>query len=349
MNIYNFLQLERAPKLDLHVHLQGSGNLHVMNYLINKNKLTVRAQILHDKKLNIRLQLYSELMSVLLAEKTTISDITSLFDYRTTDQFFTTYKFLNLFINSISDLDLYIKGVVIKLIKQNIVYSDIIISLPELVDQRMDIQQILMLLNKYTKLKQIKINWWIDLVRHRGAENALNLLKSVIQSDTQNTICGINLGGDEKKETLESFQSVFYLAQENGLKINLHDGETQFVANQKIYQNYGINRIAHGLCYIQKNNLHNFLIEVCLSSNYKTKIINSVYSHPLFKSIGNLNNVVICTDDSTLFETSLAKELSYILAFYGKKKLIEVIKASLFCVNTQTGEAIIKWYYKNIE
>ena len=121
MNIYNFLQLERAPKLDLHVHLQGSGNLHVMNYLINKNKLTVRAQILHDKKLNIRIQQYSELMSVLLAEKTTISDITSLFDYRTTDQFFTTYKFLNLFINSISDLDLYIKGVVIKLIKQNIV------------------------------------------------------------------------------------------------------------------------------------------------------------------------------------------------------------------------------------
>lgn len=123
MNIYNFLQLERAPKLDLHVHLQGSGNLHVMNYLINKNKLTVRAQILHDKKLNIRIQQYSELMSVLLAEKTTISDITSLFDYRITDQFFTTYKFLNLFINSISDLDLYIKGVVIKLIKQTLLQT----------------------------------------------------------------------------------------------------------------------------------------------------------------------------------------------------------------------------------
>ena len=32
MNIYNFLQLERAPKLDLHVHLQGSGNLHMAIY-----------------------------------------------------------------------------------------------------------------------------------------------------------------------------------------------------------------------------------------------------------------------------------------------------------------------------
>lgn len=349
MNIYNYVQLYRAPKLDLHVHLQGAGNLHVISYLINKNRTAVRTQLLDDIKLYERLKQYAKIMNILQSNKTTITDITSLFDYDSINDFFATYRFLNLFIKSASDLNLYLKGIVIDLIRQNIVYVDVIISLPELVAQGIEIPEILAQLGRYNKIRNIRINWWIDLVRHSGAENAVNLLKTVIQCDVQNTITGINLGGDEKAETLASFEPVFHLARENNLKINLHDGETQVVANQEKYVEYGVNRIAHGLCYIQKGICRNFLIEVCLSSNYNTKVIKSVYSHPIFDCSTRIRNIVLCTDDSTLFKTNLAKELSYILEFYGKQKLIDVVENSLKYVAQEEAVDIIKWYQDNIE
>lgn len=349
MTIYNYLQLYRAPKLDLHIHLQGSGNLHVIEYLINKNRTVVYQKLLQDGALYDRLSQYPRIMKILGSHWTTTAQIVSLFDYDSINDFFATYKFLSLFINSTSDLNLYLKGFVINLIKQNIVYADVIVSLPELVAQGIEIPDILTLLDRFNKKNNIKINWWIDLVRHSGAENAYHLLKTIVQHNYVNIITGINLGGDEKAEDLESFEQVFSLAKKKGLKINIHDGETQHVANQEKYIKYGINRIAHGLSYIQEESCHNVVIEVCLSSNSKTKILKSVFDHPIFQCCNRLDNIVLCTDDSTLFCTNLVKELSYVLTVYGKKKLIDVVENSLNCVSYKESTEIIRWYQRNIE
>ena len=44
----NYLTLFKAPKIDLHLHLQGAANMHVFSHLVNINKHTVINQILND-------------------------------------------------------------------------------------------------------------------------------------------------------------------------------------------------------------------------------------------------------------------------------------------------------------
>lgn len=347
MILHDYLKLCRAPKIDMHMHLQGTGNLHVISYLIKKNKPDVIKQIENDKRLLKKFANSSRIMNFLYSDCMYIDEDSDLFEYSTIQDFFLTYNFLNMFIRSISDFKLYLKGVIIKLEKQNIVHADIIVSLPELIDQGLSIRFILCCLDKIKKTSHISVNWWIDLVRHRGPDNAMNLLEMVIQNNYEGTIYGINLGGDEKTENLDSFKEVFLCAKNNGLKIVVHDGETQFVMNETIYKQYDIIRVGHGLNYIRDNVFIEGLIEVCLGSNYNTKIIEHIYKHPIFEDEYKLNNIVICTDDGTLFKTNLAKELSYILTFYGKSALIRVVSNALRYADLAYKEAILNWYENN--
>ena len=170
---------------------------------------------------------------------------------------------------------------------------------------------------------------------------------AVVKNNIECTIYGINLGGNEKAEDLNSFKEVFKYAKKNGLRISVHDGETQFVMNERIYKEFGINRIGHGLNYIENNLFLDGMIEVCLSSNYSTKIIGEIYNHPIFHSKRKLNNIVICTDDGALFKTNLARELLYVFNYYGKNGLIMVIDNSMRCVDFATKESMLNWYKNN--
>ena len=347
MILYDYLKLHRAPKIDAHMHLQGSGNLHVVSFLIHKNKLAVKKQIESDRELFEKFAKSSRIMDFLYSDYMYIDEDSALFEYDSIQDFFLVYKFLNMFIRSQSDFILYLKGVIIKLKKQNIVHADIIVSLPELIEQGLSIELIISSLNKIKKNCDIGLNWWIDLVRHRGVDKAKKLLSAVVKNNIECTIYGINLGGDEKIEDLNRFKKVFKYAKKNGLRINVHDGETQFVMNERIYKEFGINRIGHGLNYIENNLFLDGMIEVCLSSNYSTKIIGGIYNHPIFHSTRKLDNIVICTDDGALFKTNLARELLYVFNYYGKNGLIMVINNSMRCVDFATKESMLNWYKNN--
>lgn len=342
----NYLTLFKAPKIDLHLHLQGAANMHVFSHLVNINKHTVINQILNDDFLYERYSKNNEIQEFLESGKLALN-----FSFLTINDFFAMYRFMCLFIRCKKDLYLYIKGVIINLINQNIIYSDIIISLPELLEQNIKIDEIINVLNEFKDIKDIKINWWIDLVRHNGNKKCLTMLEKIIKHDSDHIIYGINLGGKESSYALNEFSELFKLANDNDLKINIHDGEIRSVDNNYYYKKYGISRIAHGLNYIQKGNVHNLSIEVCLTSNVNTKIINSVYEHPLFESRKNTNNICICTDDPTLFQTNLALELLYVLEFYNKDVLIKIITNSLEAsgLNYKKRYKIIKWYIDNIK
>lgn len=65
----NYLTLFKAPKIDLHLHLQGAANMHVFSHLVNINKHTVINQILNDDFLYERYSKNNEIQEFLESGK----------------------------------------------------------------------------------------------------------------------------------------------------------------------------------------------------------------------------------------------------------------------------------------
>ena len=77
-----------------------------------------------------------------------------------------------------------------------------------------------------------------------------------------------------------------------------------------------ITRIAHGFCVkdpsvIEEIKDKNIPLDICISSNFLTKNIKHIIDHPLKSLVEHGLRITIGTDDPTVFNTDMSKELRY--------------------------------------
>lgn len=318
--------LHNIKKFELHMHLQGAITIKVFQSLYIKNKEEVYKYIFSDEKRKKRFLTTPNIARFMDKDAVDRKVIKELLVYRNILDFFATFRFINLFIKTIQDLDMVIKGVIDELIKQNIVYADILVSLPELLDQGFTIQEIMNELGKYGVNDNIKVNWWLDMVRSKDKNKTIELLDKVIKNNTNQTVFGIHIGGNEMVCDIKTYKEVVKIARTNGLQVEVHDGETIEVNSMNWYKKVKIGRITHGVSYLNRKDKIKIPIEVCLSSNKCTSLIANVDNHPIMQSAEHIKKICICTDDPTLFQTNLVNELMYIYKKYhlwGLKKVME--------------------------
>ena len=127
-------------------------------------------------------------------------------------------------------------------------------------------------------------------------------------------VCAVDIAGAEGLFPTENFAPVFAKAREYGVPMTLHAGEAAGPDSMKTALSFGTKRIGHGVAAINDPELikrlidENVTLEVCVTSNYHTKVVPAINMHPIHKLLEAGVHVTVNSDNRTCSRTTLQKE-----------------------------------------
>src|SRR6202522_1437006 len=165
----------------------------------------------------------------------------------------------------------------------------------------------------------LSLYWIFDAVRHFTVEEAERVFRKAIEMCPHSpSIIGIGLGGDERRTGSMPFHALYDRAARAGLRLTNHAGET--TGPEAIWEalTIGSERIGHALSAIQDSKLIEELrvrstpLELNPTSNVRTGVCASFAEHPLRRLFDAGLLVTLNSDDPAFFGSDLANE--YLLA-----------------------------------
>ncbi|RDX68165.1 Adenosine deaminase-like protein [Mucuna pruriens] len=148
-------------------------------------------------------------------------------------------------------------------------------------------------------------------------------------------VVGIDLSGNPAVGEWITYLPALKFAQEQGLYVTLHCGE---VSNSKeIHDMLDLlpQRIGHA-CFFEEEHWRrlkssNIPVEICLTSNIRTLSVPTIDAHHFVDLYNAKHPLVLCTDDSGVFSTSLSNEYKIAASSFGlgRKELFELSKNAI--------------------
>ena len=127
-------------------------------------------------------------------------------------------------------------------------------------------------------------------------------------------VVAFGIGGDEERGPAEWFKEVFRFAQQAGLRLTAHAGETCGPESVWAALELGAERIGHGIRSIEDPVLvrhlrdHDIPLEISISSNVATGVVARIEDHPVRRLYDAGVPIVLNTDDPAMFRTTLTAE-----------------------------------------
>ena len=137
-------------------------------------------------------------------------------------------------------------------------------------------------------------------------------------------VCAVDIAGAESLYPTERFAPVF--EREYGLPSTIHAGEAAGPESMKTALAFGAKRIGHGVAAVEDPELVRRLIEeqitleVCVTSNYQTKVVPSIEAHPIRRLFNAGVRVTVNSDNRTVSNTNVRKELDILRNVFGFKE-----------------------------
>lgn len=127
-------------------------------------------------------------------------------------------------------------------------------------------------------------------------------------------IAGLDLAGPESAVPMSEFESLFHFAYQSGLPFTIHAGECGDYENISCAISFGARRIGHGCAarfseecmrLLEKEQI---ILEMCPTSNVQTKAVSALSEHPIRMFFDRGIAVTVNTDNMTVSDTTLDKE-----------------------------------------
>jgi len=285
--------IRRLPKAELHLHLEGSATGQVLHTL--SRKYGTEYQELPPEQLVASMFRFDDFRGFLNCYRTICAHLREPQDYV-------------LILDSLAD---YCR-------RENIRYAEVIASPAIPWSGGRDGEAVMVaLLERSAEIEaqgQVCIRWILDCVRQFGEESARRTAELAAQYHDRG-IVAIGLGGDEKSLAMTEYERVFHWAKANGLYIHVHAGEVG--GPDQVWDALtvlGANRIGHGIQAARDTRLMEYLrnhavaLDICLTSNLKTRAWAPISSHPFGLLWKRGVPVTLNTDDPGVFQTSLTDE-----------------------------------------
>jgi adenosine deaminase len=159
--------------------------------------------------------------------------------------------------------------------------------------------------------------------RHRPEEGVSTAMVA-IEAAEKGLACGIDLSGDETRFPVSYFRDAFTRARSAGLRITVHAGEwagpeSVWGAIRQLYAE----RIGHGVRSQEDPELIRFLreeaitLEICPTSNICTGVFGALAEHPLRRYYEEGLKVTVSSDDPPLFGTDIEREYALLESAFG--------------------------------
>ena len=292
--------LNKIPKIELHCHLDGSVRPETMyEFMSDKNK-----------ELGIDLEEFEELVMV-KGECNSLKEYLEKFSYPL----------------GVMQDEKNIERIAYELLedlsKQNVKYVEIRFA-PFLHMEKgllFDevVQGVLRGMDKAKRDFNILSNAILICMRHQPVEESIKVVEYG-EKYLNKGVVAIDLAGNEHDFPPEIHEKAFKLAYEKGYNITIHGGETGIVENiPKSVEILHACRIGHGTAAIKDNCVmemlkdKNITLEMCPISNIQTKAVNSIKEYPIREYLDMGISVTINTDNTTVSNTSLAKEYKLLM------------------------------------
>ena len=150
--------------------------------------------------------------------------------------------------------------------------------------------------------------------RTYGPDSCWQELKAVIEGRDRGVVA-VDVAGDESGYPAELFVEHFHYAQEAGMRITVHAGETTSADQVKqAITNLGAERLGHAIRAVDDPAVmdliaeHSIGIESCLTSNIQTSLVPSYAQHPLPVYLRRGLLVTLNTDSPVISDIDLASE-----------------------------------------
>jgi len=281
--------LEALPKVELHVHLEGSIPIETLWELVQKyggDPALPNQEALQQK-----------------------------FVYRDFPHFIETWVWKNRFIREYEDLTFIAEAVARDWKAQNIQYVETFCSPGDFHRQGLETQKILEAVRTgLDRVQSIRINIVADLIRDFGPERGAPTLEEINEARDLGVI-GVGIGGSEQAFPPEPFANIYERARDLGFYTSAHAGEA--AGPESIWgaiRTLKVDRIGHGTRAIEDRELVEYLakeqipVELNPISNVRTGVIDSIEAHPVKAYWDAGIPISINTDDPKMFGNSLVDE-----------------------------------------
>ncbi|XP_021294696.1 adenosine deaminase-like protein [Herrania umbratica] len=174
-----------------------------------------------------------------------------------------------------------------------------------------------------TTRKKLYVRFLLSIDRRESTEAAMETVKLALEMRDSGVV-GIDLSGNPIVGSWTTFLPALKYAREQGLCITLHCGEVPNQEEITAMLDFLPHRIGHACCFEKENwrKLKSLKIpvEICLTSNIRTETISSIDNHHFADLYKAKHPLVLCTDDSGVFSTSLSGEYRLASSAFGLRK-----------------------------
>jgi len=322
------IDLKKYPKVELHCHLDGSLSLETIKEIIPKDKLP-----LSDKDIFKLLKVSENCKN--------LSEYLEKFDL----------PLLGLQTNE--NLELAAYNMIKDVAAENIRYIEVrfapALSTNSGLSMGDIIQSVVNGLKKGEKDFNVYTNCIVCAMRQFSYKENSKMLK-IAKDYLGHGVCALDLAGDEIKYPTKNHIDLFKLAKDMNFPYTIHSGETGSIENVVLAVELEAKRLGHGIALGRDKNLMdevkklNIGIEMCPSSNIQTRAVENYDTYPMGKFLENEMLVSVNTDNRTVSDTTMTKELEIVQNLYGNKIENLVEKIYINSVTTAFAEDSMKDY-----
>lgn len=287
--------ISRLPKVELHIHLEGSIQPETLRELS-----MVKGRLVQETEAWVR------------------ERVRQGYRYGGIREFLEAFKLVTLLLETPADYALATTRLVEALAKQNVKYAEIILAAGVILWKKQPLDAIFTAVSEAGSAAErrcgVRVNWIFDAIRHFGAEHAREVLGWAAKF-RQRGVLALGIGGDEERGPAELFTEVFREARDQGLHVVAHAGEACGPESvRKAVELLGAERIGHGLSAARDAAVLALLrdrsipVEVCPTSNLATGVLARLEDHPLPSFLKAGLVVTLNSDDPAMFGTDLERE-----------------------------------------
>jgi aminodeoxyfutalosine deaminase len=280
--------IRQLPKAELHLHLEGAVDAATLVELRKRH-----------------------------AEAATLAETEALYRYTDFQSFLMAFKEVSAHLRGPEDYELITYRLMQALKQENTLHAEVYVAVGVCLYRKQDFAAIFEGLERGRARGArdfgVSLLWIFDATRHFGVEAAQQVFELAVRYKDRHVV-GVGIGGDEQKAPPELFRSVYGYAEDNGLRLTAHAGETGPPESIWGALNLHAERVGHGFTASQDPDLIEELayrqipVEICLTSNVRTGVCSAIAEHPVKSYFDQGVMVTLNTDDPGLFGTSLARE-----------------------------------------
>lgn len=310
--------MNKLPKVELHVHLDGSVRVETVAELINMDLEEVKKNMIAP------------------------------FKCKDLNDYLTKFDLPILAMQTASNLERIAHELTLDLEKDNVIYAEIRFAPLKHVNENLTKEEVIEAILRGLKKGRVLTKLILCCMRDAKMEENLEIINLVHK---YNDVVAIDLAGAEALYKTESFKEIFDVCNKENIPFTIHAGEADGYDSIKSAIDFNAKRIGHGVLSINYPDLlkeikeKNILLEVCPTSNIQTNIYDSIDNHPVFNLYKKGISVSINTDNRTVSNVTLTDEYNSLKDKFSKEEFcymnIDAIKHA-FLPSNEKDELIDK-------